>query len=479
MLVPINLTGGTYKHKSLPVSAQSTINLVPVKQTDEKAFSTYILDTFPGKKSMPLTGYWTGVTAQGADRGLFEHQGLLYHVAGESLLSVDTDGLHTFLGSIPGAGRCIFAPSGTNIVISTDGVRYQWNGTTVATISDGDLETGNSAAHLNSQILYDGLNGRFCSSDVGDATSINALNYATAESDADLLLRVYTFNQVAFMMGEKTIEPWYNSGQGNPPFDRYEGAQINVGLGAIHSVANDDDSVYFLGDDFQVYVMRGGASSVIAPVTTAPMVKEFRDYSDVSDAIGWCMNMDGQWQYHLTFPTANKTWVYIVGGEWFQLSSGSSGGRDRSGSYAFCFGKHIIADYETGEVYELDSETYADVGEEIIRTRDSAPIHGGLIQKPGKSLTMNKLEIFLEAGVGLVSPSAQGYDPEIMVSFSDDGGHTFSEEIWAKVGRLGEFQKRVEFNALGTFTERIIRLRMSDPVHWCVYSAAAEIEVGI
>lgn len=470
MLVPVNLTGGTYKHKSLPLSAQQTINFWPQKQTDDKAVSSYVLESYPGHLLF-------GTQAGGVDRGMFAHQGTLYKVSGTVLYTVSSAGVHSTCGTIPGSGRCIFAPIGDDIVIATETLRYLWNGSVVALISDGDLEAGNSAAHLNNQILYDGTAGRFGVSDVGDATSINALNYATAESDADTLLRIYTFNQVAFMMGQKTIEPWYNSGQGNPPFDRYEGAQINVGLGAIHSVANDDDAMYFYGDDDQVYLLRGGASSAITPISTLPMVEEFKEYSTVSDAIGYCINLDGQWQYHLTFPTANKTWVYPVGGEWFQLSSGVSGGRSRANSYAYCFRKHLVADYQNGNIYELDDDTYTDNGDEIVRTRDSAPIHGGLLKAPGKTLTMNRFELILETGVGILS--GQGSNPFVMLSFSDDGGRTFSTEMWGEVGGQGEFQQKVEWFNLGSFTSRIMRIRVSDPVHYCIYSAAAEIEVGI
>ena len=469
-LVPVNLTGGSYTHKSLPLSAQVTRNFWPQKQDNDKTMSSYALISYPGYSLF-------GTQAGGIDRGMFEHQGILYKVTGTTLYTVSSTGVHTSCGTIAGSGRCIFAPIGTYIVISTGGVRYLWNGSSIATISDVDLETGNSVAHLNNQIIYDGLAGRFFVSDVGDATAINALNYATAESDADNLQRVYAFNSILYLMGTKTIELWYNSGNGNPPFDRYEGGTINVGLGAIYSVANDDDSIYFYGDDDQVYVMRGGVSASLTPITNLALSDEFREYGTVSDAIGWMTNFDGQWQYHLTFPTANKTWVYNVGGEWFELSSGAEGGRALSNSYAFCFRKHLVADYQNGNIYVLDDDVYTENGATIIRTRDSAPIHGGLLNAPSKNLWMNRFELLMETGVGILS--GQGSDPVVMLSFSDDGGRTFSNELWGKIGKLGQFQWRVEWFSLGQFKNRIIRIRVSDPVAVAIFSAAAEIEVGV
>ncbi len=90
---------------------------------------------------------------------------------------------------------------------------------------------------------------------------------------------------------------------------------------------------------------------------------------------------------------------------------------------------------------------------------------------------MNKLVLNLERGVGTLS--GQGEEPVVMLSFSDDGGKTFTTEMWAKIGRLGEFDFGVEWNCLGSFFQRIIRVRMTDPVSYTIISAAIDVEVGV
>lgn len=468
--VPINLTGGTYQHKSIPLSAQVTRNFWPQQQPTEKGKSKYILEGYPGKKLF-------GTTTLGTDRGMFEHQGILYKVTGTTLYSVNSSGTHTSLGTIPGVERCIFAPIGSNIVIEHATVRYQWDGSTLTQITDTDLEAGNGIATLNNQIIYGGLNGRFGVSDVGNATSINGLNYATAESDADALLRPYTFNQVLYLFGQKTTELWWNSGEGNPPFSRFEGGIIRNGLGAFHSIANTDDTMFFLGNDGQAYALKGGASAVVKPIATGMLVREWKQYSDISDAIGYCVQINEQWFWILTFPTGNKTWAYPIGGEWFELSSGISGGRDIGNSHAYAFGKNLIADYRNGNIYELDDETYSDNGETIVRQRDTGYIHGGLLNAPGKEIEMHRFELILSKGDALIS--GQGSDPVVMLSFSDDGGRTFCTEMWATVGKLGKFNWKVEWFGLGRFESRIMRIRVSDPIYWSIFSAAADMEVCI
>ncbi|TVM02752.1 MAG: hypothetical protein CV087_08795 [Candidatus Brocadia sp. WS118] len=476
---PIILAGESYKHKSLPLSAQQTINFYPQMQPNAAEKSNYILESWHGKTLF-------GTVSGGLDRGMFEHLGILYKVTGTTLYSVASDGTHTSLGTISGSARCIFAGIQTNVIICSAGTAYQWDGATLTTISDVDLESPNSVAHINNQIIYQGTGGRFGVSDVGDATSINGLNYATAESEPDNLVRVYTFNQTLYLLGEKTVEPWVNTGEGNPPFDRIEGGLLNVGCGALHSVANDDNYIYFLDDSHSIVSLRGSATALVETISTPAMSAEIKNYSTVSDAIGWCLKIDGQSFYVITFPTANKTWISVrprtvkgvtIGGDWFELSSGVSG-RDISNSYAYCFRKHLVADYSNGNIYELSDSVYTENGDPIIRIRDTAPIHGGLIKGAiGKSIEMNRFELILETGVGVLS--GQGFNPEIMLSFSDDGGKTFCAEMFGTIGRLGEFQYKVEWFALGSFYSRIIRIRTSDPVYYSIHSASADIDVGI
>lgn len=467
MDIEINLTGGTSKNKSLSLSAQRTINWLPKPQDVNNKKSPYTLETFPGKKLF-------GTVAGSRDRGMKEHLNVLYKVTDTTLYTVATDGTHTSRGTIAGSGRCIIEGIGTNVVIVSEGNAYLWNGSTLSSITDPDLETPNSVAHIRNIMIYDGDNGRAWVSDFGDATTIDSLSFVTAESNADDLLRVYIHDQNIYMMGDKTIEPWWYSGVGIPPIDPIQGAILEVGLGAIYSVANSKNFVYFVGNDNIVYAMNGSDAQ---PVFNDDITAEISEFSVVSDAQGMCYNINKQWYYEISFPTANRTFVFPEGGQAFELSSTSGGTRNIASSYAYFNRKHLVGDINSGNIYELDFNTYTDNGETIIRTRDSAPLHGGLFGAIGKTLTMTRFELILEAGVGLLN--GQGSDPEIMLSFSDDGGKTFGTEEWAKVGESGHFQQEVYWTGLGSFKSRIIRIRASDPVAWSIHSARAFIEVGI
>jgi len=465
--IPINLTGPSSQHRSSFLSDQVTRNFYPEKQDVQGGKSNYVLNSFPGLK---IFG-----TANGTDRGMHNHNGTLYKVTGTTLYSVNNAGKHTFIGTIPGNSPCVFSGIVNSLVVVTAGTAYLWNGTTLAQITDSDLESPNAVAHLNNQMIYDGDNGRFVTSDVGDATSVDGLNYATAESHPDSLVRPYVFNQILYLFGTATTETWYNSGVGSPPFDRIEGGIIPEGLAALHSVANNDKYLYFLGDDGSVHKVIGSNAEHISTIALSNAIRKF---TAIDDAIGFCFKIQSQNFYYLTFPSANRSFCYSEdANDWFDLASGVGTGRHVANSYAYAFRKHLVSDYSNGNIYELDLETYDENGSPIQRVRDTAVLHGGLAQAPGKLMEMSRFELIMEKGVGILT--GQGSEPVVMLQFSDDGGNTWSTEMWGMVGKMADFIYKVEWHVLGSFYNRIIRIKTSDPVFYSIHSASADLEVGL
>lgn len=464
MLIPINITGPSFSHRSRSLSSQRTVGLYP-EVIDAPAKSKFILNSWPGLKSFG--------TSTGINRGLFEHKEVLYKVCGETLYSVDANGNHTSLGTVEGTDTCDFAGIGSHVVIVSEGRPWLYNGSTVAEITDSDLETPNGVAHLNNQVIFDGDGGRFVTSDVGDATTIQGLNYATAESNADDIVRPYVFNQVLYLMGEKTIESWWDSGVGNPPFDRIEGGIFPIGLGALHSTAHNDNYLYLFGDDNRVYRITGSSKENIS---TIALSNAMDSYQTVSDAIGFCLSFDNQNFYLLIFPAEEKSWGFSESsGQWFELNEG----RYIGNYHAYCYRKNIIANHENGDLYELDLETYDENGTNVVRFRDTAPLSGELLGAAGKRVELNRFELIMETGVGrLPSASDNRENPYVMLSLSTDGGKTFGTERWGRLGKMNKYTK-IEWHALGSFQEAIIRVKISDPNLISIHSANAELSVGI
>ena len=77
-------------------------------------------------------------------------------------------------------------------------------------------------------------------------TTTSALNFATAESKSDNLVRTVTNNGQLWLIGEKTTEVWSSTGDANLPFQRVSGAVLPVGCVAKNSVCQFGSSLVWL-----------------------------------------------------------------------------------------------------------------------------------------------------------------------------------------------------------------------------------------
>ena len=318
--------------------------------------------------------------------------------------------------------------------------------------------------------------GRFAVSDAGDGGSIDGLNYAAAEALYDDLLRVYVFNQQVYMLGSKSIEPWYNSGVGSPPFDRVEGGLSHVGIAGVHAVTNTDKAMYFLGSDRTCYRLNG---YIPEQISTIAINNAIENYSDASDCFCFSLKLQGQSFVVYSFPSADKTWAFSESAAmWFELSTGTTGGRHLANGYCYAFGKHLVSDYRSGNVYQWDISTYTDNGETIVRERTTQPIYSDFIASPDKTMFWNSLKLTVNSGNGLAT--GQGSNPQVMLNYSDDAGQTFeAAESWRSTGRMGAYKWDVEWASLGSAVGRIYKFRVTDPIECHFFKLSADIEVGI
>jgi hypothetical protein len=86
------------------------------------------------------------------------------------------------------------------------------------------------------------------------------------------------------------------------------------------------------------------------------------------------------------------------------------------------------------------------------------------------------LALDVETGIGLTE--GQGSDPQIMLRWSDDGGHTWSDEVWVSAGARGQYQWQALWRRLGRSRDRVFEVSMSDPVRWTLLGAYLELSKG-
>ena len=456
--IELPLVGPTSQNRAKQFSSALTKNFyIEVTEAGDS-----ILHPFPGSK------VFSAAAIAGTNRGSHVFMGQLYVVTGARLELIKSDASRQDLGVITGNQYCFFADDGQDMFIVTGGNIYKFD-TSLAIQNDQDFESPNTVTYLNSRFIYDGGSNRFGVSEVLDGGNISALNYGTAESSPDNLLRVYAFDQKLYLFGEKTVEPHYNTDTGNPPYQRIDTGIMQKGLGAIASVSNTDLFIYFLGDDRQVYKLKG---SSIQHISTPAIDNEIQNFTVTSDAVGFSFTMQGQDWYLVTFPDADRTFLYSENtNTWVKLSFGVNNARHLAGSYEFVYEKHLIADHTNGNIYEWDFDTYTDNGLVVQRQRILPIFSGERIKAPGKRLQMSRFELIMERGVG----NTDKPNPEVMIEISIDGGDSWKNMGYIKAGRAGQSMQKIECYHLASFYEATFRVTTSDPNFISIRAAAVDI----
>lgn len=464
--VQVPIVGPTYTSRSTPIANQVTRGFYIEADQNSDTIASFV--PFPGLKVFSSP---TGTRSRGL--GVFNNE--LYAVIDNTLYNISSLGTATALGTISGLTRCSIESSINSLVIATGSSKpFSYDGTSLTLGSDADLPGAATVTYIRNRVVYDGDNSDIAFSDLGSPLSVNSANVASVDAKPDDLLAVKAFRDQVFAFGTSSIVPYYNTGSGNPPYSVIQNAISEVGLGAIHSIATNYRSMYFLGSDLVVYRISGIQPE---PIGNPSIGQAIGSYENPADAYGVAFSFNNQYFYMLTFP-GYATWLYTEGLGWTNLANGVNGEPHLINDYAYVYGKHLVSDRSSGNIYELDFDVYTDNGGVIERQRDTRKISGKDFGFPGKKIYMDRLELVVETGAGLIS--GQGEDPRIMMSYSDDGGRTWSPERWGYIGKMGSFtySQNPTWTRLGSFYERQFRFRVTDPVKVVLISANADISVG-
>jgi hypothetical protein len=454
-----------YQARALPLAAQQCVNYY-AEAAPPDAKSQVVCYNSPGIKAF-------GDGLAGAVRGAKVMAGVLYVVAGDTVYSVNSSGTETSLGTIDtfvspvsmAVNRA--AVQELCIVDGADGWIYDTSNGLVK-ISDGDFQSADTVTFQDGYFIFNYAGtSQFFISALNDGTSITATDFADAEGSPDKVVAVYSNHRELWVFGEETTEVYFNSGNLDFPFERISGAYLERGCGAAHSIADDDNTLFWLGEDKIVYRAVGYTPQRIS---THAIEEEMRKMSSVSDAFAFFVTIEGHKFYHLTFPTGEKTFVYDVStGFWHERES-LDARYWRVSSYVDVYGKHLVGDAFQGRIGELDLDTFQEFGSTM-----QGILAGPVIHNDRKRLFHRRFELDIESGVGTTT----GGDPQLWMDYSDDGGRTWSaRKPFRSLGARGEYQKRLRWLRLGSSRTRIYRVTVADAVKRSIIASNVDIEAG-
>lgn len=466
------ILGASYEARSVNAAADRSVNLMP-EAIPQGGKNRGWLMRCPGLRLLQTVG-------SGPIRALWvlADQTSFVAVSGsEVYLLTSSTGTPVLIGSVSGSGPVSIADNGIQLFFACNPDGFIYNKTTgvFQQITDPDFAGAVTVAFLDEYFVFNEPNSqRIWTTSLLDGLSVDPLDFASAEASPDQAIALIVAHRELWVFGQDSTEIYYDAGLPDFPLAPVQGAVNEVGCIAPYTVAKMDNGVYWLGCDDRgqgiVYRAQGYQAQ---RVSTHAIEWQIQQSTDLSGSSAYTYQQDGHSFYVLNVPTIGKTWVYDVATRlWHERAAFLNGTLDRHRGNCQCNfnGETIIGDYQTGDIYAFDLTAYADNGapQKWLRAWRALP--------PGKNdlnrTAQHSLQLDCETGVGLVT--GQGSDPQVMLRWSDDGGHTWSNEHWRSMAPIGNFGARTIWRRLGMTTkirDRIYECSGTDPVNIAIVGA--------
>lgn len=399
-------------------------------------------------------------------RALFQQDGRAFAVAGQILYELYAGGTPTNRGTLSAvdqfpatinsngtAGGQLFITSGKKADI------FDLTTNTLTPVTAAGFPAAvTMGTYLDTYFLTNLENtAQFNISAIEDGTSWSALDFAIRVQASDNIVGLIQFNKVIWLLGSQTAEPWYNSGAATFPFQSVPQILIPLGCGAPFSIVRASGSLCWLHRSERGQgVFVSAADYNPRRISTYAVEAIWATYPTITDAVAYCLTYQGHEFAVLTFPLGNATWVYDFSEQlWSQWSfwNTTTGNHDRFRGWVHCqaFGTHLVGDWETGHVYELDPTLATDLELPIVWERTAPHLKREMVTN-----FYGNFQLDMNTGQG-------GSTPTAFLSWSNDSGQTFGSTVAMSTGAAGQYQTRCRVaGSLGSARDRVFRVRLSN-----------------
>lgn len=388
--------------------------------------------------------------------GLFS-QGSLLEVAGSTVVRVGRDGnVVPLQENVAGTGPVTMARNNNTspqVVIVTNSRPYIVDGNVIKPYPDINLPLVNSISFLDGFFLFTTSLGGIVASQL-NSTVINPISKATAEARPDGLLRGVVFGQQFFAFGTNTIEVWQNAG--TTPFPLTRSSVIPLGLIGQWAVAGFEDGwggpLIFGAQDGSIRRLNGYTPERISTEDLERLIVKVPDKSRLRASV-YTFGGNGIW----SLSCDDWTWEFnTTTGNWHERESYLSS-RWRGAQTIFAFDRWVVADNAGGRLYQVNFDTRAEGGQHLIWGLDS----GAVKQFP------SRIQVPAAAFDFVLGQAPITKNPDAMISWSHNGGGSWSNPVVRSLNIQGETRGRVTINRIGLSTPAGVRyrFRVSDPAY--------------
>lgn len=444
------------KGRSEPWAGSRLINAFAELSEGDKA-DLYAIQAIPG-----LTAFSDIGTL--AVRGAHRMGTVLYAVVGTGLYSIDSSGNETLIGTIPGILPVRMADNGAELAIHDGGVTgYVYSGGILAI--PVDLPNVSDVAYLDGYFVWTiSSSDQFIISGIDDGITYDVLDVATAEGSPDNLVGLVNDHRELLLFGGPTgstpsTEIWTNTGAADFPLERQGNAFVERGCIDRDSIVKVDNATWFVGDDRIVYRMNGYTPERIsthAVEKTLAQASWFRAFT---------YTQEGHKFYGLNTDVGSWFCDIATSNAWHERQSFDLD-YYRCGCSVEAYSKTLFGDNQTGKFYEPGLDVVSENGTAMPVTIELPPIGDGVGRQ-----TLYAFELFMETGVGDLTTT----DPQAILTYSKNGGRSWSNEMWRGLGAQGEYTTRAVWRVTVEFRQLQLRIVLPDKVRRCVVSYHADI----
>lgn len=269
-----------------------------------------------------------------------------------------------------------------------------------------------------------------------------------------------------WVFGTSHIQPYQDTGNVEI-FDVIPCGVIEQGNISPFSPCRVDNTIFWVGED-----ERGGRVAWRAQGYTPQRISTYAvefalsTYANVSQLVSYSYQERGHTFWVLYVPGADCSWVYdIAENLWHKRAFWTGNGYEphHSWNHVYAFGKHLVGDWKSGNIYELSLASYTD-DSKIIRRLRQTPI----VSNEMEFIYHAQITIDFETGLGPQPPLVDGNNaprpPQAILQWSDDRGKTWSNERILNLGFSGEYRVRAVARRLGRSRYRVYRIVVTDPI---------------
>ncbi len=294
-----------------------------------------------------------------------------------------------------------------------------------------------AVSHVNGKFNYVPFSGDpFFFSDVGAAGTVQAASFVDAEELPDKNNTTFNFRNVLYIGGTDSFELFRDSGATPVPWVRVAGARIDTGF--IGGLLEYNQTFLFVGreknQDFGIYAIGQGAAPKISN-ERIDLLLSTKTPTQLAATVANRIKWRG---YDIAAFTVGNESFGFYGGQWFLLSTSTDGekGAWAADHIAQFEGKYYSFNDDKIGIFERVNTDFGNPKSRSIQT---------VIEKDGNQwFAVKKIELGISQGF---KPGA--VDVETVALQISRDNLTFGDEVFRKLGGLGEYQKRLIWKNAG------------------------------